>query len=397
MPSTLVPTVLNPPDTAPLLSASSGPVAPPVWIYRYVEPENGWRLSIATCAAPGSGQLSLGGFRIATQERTESPGFDTDREAMGLAIGMEGKVQWSRVLGIAGPLARRDMGRFVGGKCVLHPTPGSRIGQPGDRAMLDFALACFADAESRGGFRITTGQDLGHGLMSDGVTTSLQYLSERFTGCVVSDTSQPTGIGNFHLLRGMLRGEDIEVQAATIGLIGCGNVGSRVLERLRECGTNVLVMDASPRRRDELAALGITTFAPDRKREMLAAPIDAVVVNASGGSLDSAALEILARNARCTVVCGSENLAMPDGAAGAELLRKARKAYAPTELGGMMGYLTAVEEFLAWIEGVPFDIGSMVDAAELLTGPGEAAMRLLRQRDFAITYEAALRAVCSAT
>ena len=263
--------------------------------------------------------------------------------------------------------------------------------------MLDFALACFADAESRGGFRITTGQDLGHGMLSDGVTTSLEYLSARFPGCVVSDTSRPTGTGNFHLLHGMLRGQDIELGAATVGLVGCGNVGSRVLERLRASGATVLVMDASPTRRAELTAQGITTFDPSQKSALLAAPIDAVVVNAAGGSLDAAALQVIARNPRCRVVCGSENLAMPDGAAGVAVLRQSRTAYAPTELGGMMGYLTAAEEYLARVDGVPFDIETMVEAAELMTGPAEAAMRVLRQRDWSITYEAALREVCSAT
>ena len=59
---------------------------------------------------------------IATEERTSTPGFDSNHEATGLAIGMDEKVYWSRLLRIGGPLARRDSSRIVGGKCVLHPT-----------------------------------------------------------------------------------------------------------------------------------------------------------------------------------------------------------------------------------------------------------------------------------
>ena len=91
--------------------------------------------------------------------------------------------------------------------------------------------------------------------------------------------------------------------------------------------------------------------------------MDAVVANAAGGSLDERAVALIAANARVQVVCGSENLVMPDHAAGSEALRAARKAYCPTELGGMMGYLTAVEEYLAGAEGTPFDVGTLLEAS----------------------------------
>lgn len=388
------PTILRPLDTAVLCPDLGTFETPGVWVYRYVEPSSGWRLSIATCAEPGSGKLSLGGFRIAPVERTSSPGFDSDREAIGLAIGMEEKVFWSRLIGVGGPLALRDTNRIVGGKCVLHPTSDARVGQCRDREMLDFAIACLQDAEARGGFSITTGQDLGHGIMSDGCTSSLEYLNARFKGSVVADTSKPTGEGNFYVLAGMLRGMDIPVERATVGLIGCGHVGMRVLVNLQERGTALLALDSSAARREEIAALGIPTFATEEKAELLRRPIDAIVVNAAGGSLDPDSVAIIAANDRVRVVCGSENLVMPDHAAGSDALRFARKAYAPSELGGMMGYLTAVEEYLARVDGVPFDIATLLEAAKRLEGPAYAATRYLRDHDFAISFEASMKAVC---
>src|SRR5688572_915424 len=150
--------------------------------------------------------MSLGGFRIAPEARTSLPGYDNDREAIELAMGMEEKVCWSRLIGVGGPRALAAVGRVVGGKCVLRATPDARIGGPRDRELLDYALACFEDFESTSGILLTTGQDLSHGTMSDGRTSSLEYLNARFAGSVLADTSRPTGEGNFQLLRGMLRG-----------------------------------------------------------------------------------------------------------------------------------------------------------------------------------------------
>lgn len=383
---------LQPADALRILPSLSGTRNPNVWVYRYTDDARGWTLSVATHAAPGSGQLSLGGFRIAPVERTASPGFTTDREAIGLAMGMEEKVHWSRVIRVGGPLAQRDFSRIVGGKCVLAPSADARVGQPHDFALLDFAIACFRDIERKAGIHLTTGQDLGHGLMSDGKTQSLGYLNGRFSGSVVADTSIPTGEGNHQILTGMLRGLGIDIATATVGLIGCGNIGMHVLGRLREHGTTILALESRPERRAEIEAMGIRSWTPDDKQAFLALPMDAVVVNAAGGTLDAPTIETIAQNARLRIICGSENLVMPD-ANGAVTLQQAGKVYAPTELGGMMGYLTAVEEYLSQLEGVPFDVKSLLVAAERLETAGFEATREVQGRDFKISFEDAVTAL----
>ena len=389
------PTILRPLDIARAFHDLGTFETPGIWLYRYLEPNTGWRLSIATCAEPGSGKLSLGGFRIAPEERTSSPGFDSDREAIGLAIGMEEKVLWSRLLHIGGPFSLLHAGRIVGGKCVMHPTSDARVGQPRDRELLDFAVACFQDLEARAGFFVVTGQDLGHGIMSDGMTHSLAYLNARFPGSVVADTSRPTGEGNFHVLSGMLRGMGTSVERATVGLIGCGNVGAHVIRRLHEHGAAMLAVESNEPRREELAALGIPTFAIEEKADFLKRPMDALVLNAAGGSLDEPSVALIARNDRLRVICGAENLVMPDHAAGSEALRAAKKAFAPTELGGMMGYLTAVEEFLARVEREPFDVHTLLDAARSLEPAAYEATRFAKERAFALSFEDSMRAVCA--
>ena len=390
LPATTRRVVLEPAQVRALEPAVADSLSPELWVYRYEHQPTGWRLSIATHAAPGSGKLSLGGFRIAPESRTALPDFDSDREAIGLAMGMEEKVYWSRVLRVGGPLVARNLDRIVGGKCVLQPTPDARVGQPNDRALLDFAVACLRDCDASAGIHVTTGQDLGHGTMSDGLTPSLAYMHARFEGSMLADTSKPTGEGNLHLLQGMLEACGIALGEARVGLVGAGNIGQHILGRLREHGTPVQVLELSERTRAALAADGIVAWDLARKAEFLAQPFDAIVVNASGGTLDAASIATIAANASVRVVCGSENLAMPDPAGELTLLA-AGKVYAHTELGGMMGYLTAAEEYLARREGVPFDVGTLFAAAERLREIGRAATARVIAGGYRESFQAAAR------
>ena len=387
-------TILDPAATAALVPALRSTRSPNVWVYRYDHP-SGWRLSIATHAEPGSRKLSLGGFRIVPDERSSLPGFDPDVEAVELAMGMEEKVYWSRLIGIGGPLARRDMNRIVGGKCVLTPTADARVGQPRDRELLDFAIECLDDCDRSAGIHVTTGQDLGHGIMSDGTTPSLRYLNGGFRGSVVADTSKPTGEGNYFVLVGMLRAFGLAPAEASVALIGVGNIGLHIARRLRAEDTRVTAMELRQERRDEIATMGIAAVPPGQKLKLLATPIDALVVNASGGSLDTESVRVAAANPRLKVVCGSENLVMPEPRDAGMFLR-ARKAYCPTELGGMMGYLTAVEQYLSDLDGVPFDVAPLLSAAAELEETACAATRQMIESDFTEDFGAAVQTVCSA-
>lgn len=389
-------TTLSPTDARRLVPELASTRNPNVWVYRFSDAAHGWTLSIATHAEPGSQKLSLGGFRIAPVERTRAVGFTTDREAIALAMGMEEKVHWSRVIHVGGPLALRDIKRVVGGKCVLLPSDDSRVGQPADAAMLDFAARCLNEVERAERIHVTTGQDLGHGLMHDGRTQSLDYLHQQFKGSVVADTSVPTGEGNFRLLQGMMRAWGLPIERATIGLIGCGNIGLHVVKRLREehDGVTIVVCESRAERRAELEAMGIRTAAAEAKEAFLQLPMDALVVNAAGGTLDRTAVTACAGNERLRVVCGSENLVMPEPGL-EELLRVAHKVYAPTELGGMMGYLTAVEEYLSIVEGVPFRVETMLAAAMRLEAAGHETTRRIIAGGHAESFEQAVTAVYS--
>jgi hypothetical protein len=376
-------------DLVPELAHTRNPF---VWVYRFTDDVHGWTLSIATHATPGSGKLSLGGFRIVPEDRLHTPGFSTDAEAIALAMGMEEKVHWSRVIGVGGPLVMHDIHRIVGGKCVLAPTPDARVGEPRDVELLDFAIACFKQVEVTGGFLLTTGQDLGHGLMHDGHTQSLEYLNSRYKGSVIADTSELTAEGNYQILHGMLRACDRPLSQARVGLVGCGNIGMHVVERLMTHDTPMMALEARADRRAELEAMGIRTWELSEKADFLQQPMDALVVNAAGGTLDEPTVHACAANARLAVICGCENLVMPDPSL-VHVLRAAHKVYAPTELGGMMGYLTAAEEYLSRLEGVPLDESALLRAAERLELAGCEATERIRDGGHAETFEEAVTAL----
>jgi hypothetical protein len=379
---------MTPPFKRTVLTTESGNDR--VWVYRYEHPSEPWTLSIATLAEPNSKRLSLGGFRIAPPERTSLPDFNTDHEATELAIGMEEKVFWSRLIRVGGPLAQHDFNRIVGGKCVLLPTPDARVGKPRDFELLTFAVACLNDCEKSAGIHITTGQDLGHGIMSDGATRSLDFLNRGFPGSVVADTSQPTAEGNFFTLRGMLSGLGLDLGKATIGFIGCGNIGAHVMRRALDESASVIGVEMNADRRRALTHLGAEMLLAEQKGDLLRRPIDALVVNASGGTLDRTTIDAILSNRSIKVICGSENLAMPEPD-DADRLRQGARVYCPTELGGMMGYLTAVEEYLSHLAGVPFDIETVNRAARRLEEAADAATRRVRQRGFEISFEQAVR------
>jgi hypothetical protein len=164
--------------------------------------------------------------------------------------------------------------------------------------------------------------------------------------------------------------------------------------RLREDNAKMFALEMQPERRRQLEHTGVQACPTQSKDDFLREPMDALVVNASGGSLCSDSVRTSSDNERLKVVCGSENLVMPNPA-DADIYRAHHKAYCPTELGGMMGYLTAVEEYLAHLDGSAFDANTIMTAARELEEPAFRATTYMRKHDFGVGFEEAVEATCA--
>jgi len=355
-----------------------------MWVYRY-ENARGDVLCIGTHGEPQSQKLSLGGFRIVPSARANLSGFSPEQEAVSLGVGMEEKAYWSKLFRIAGSMGLPELARVVGGKCVFLPAANGRVGESNDIEALSWALECLADFEESAGIRIVTGQDLGHGMLSNGIS-SLQFMSERFRGVIVSDTSKPTGEGNYQLMRGYVDAAGIDWQKLHFGILGCGNIGQHLVSRLKEDGVMITVLEPNKKTSQELSDNGITVLDSSEKPRFLKLPIDLLAVNAVGASLDSASCEIIAANKQIKLVSGCENLVMPNSS-DSEILRRAKKMYVHTELCGMMGYLTAVENYLAVAAGKPFNIAGMFEAAAGLRTVAKQTTSKVLLENFARSFE----------
>ena len=363
----------------------------PYWVYRYKDEENGWLLSVATRAEAGSFNHSLGGFRIAPEDRVSIPNYSNDHEALSLGRGMEAKVDWSRIIGAGGPVGKQAIHKVVGGKCVLFPTADARVGKPRDFEILNFAATCLNDFEKSTNILPTTGQDLGHGVMSDGKTSSLEYMYERYIGWTNADTSIPTGEGNFHFLVGALRAHDIDPSKARVGLIGCGNVGRRIFENLQKIGTDISVVDISELVEQKMKKEGVPFWKPEGLNEFLKQPLDAIVINANGSTLCDETVEAITANNAIRIICGSENLAMPNPDNEIKL-REASQIYCPTEFCGMMGFLTAVEQNISRRNGKDFMLESMIEPCKVLDEAAYKGIGRVLKDDYKLSFSDAIRA-----
>jgi len=173
-----------------------------------------------------------------------------------------------------------------------------------------------------------------------------------------------------------------EISGRRIGIIGLGQVGSRVARRLAADGAELVVSDIDTTKRRLADELGALWMNPD---ETLRAELDLLVPAALGGVLTHDSVATL----RCAAVAGPANNQLADDAVAGDLVKRGI-LWAPdfvVNAGGVI-YGSAMEmegcareEALARVGAVSGTLGAVFAAAEEHSiTPLDAARRIARER-----------------
>lgn len=270
-----------------------------------------------------------------------------------------------------------------GGKSVIALTPGDFELPPERRraAMLDLgdAVDAFGGSYGVGEDVGTTAEDM---LIARERTRYAYCLPESQGGA--GEPSEPTAEG-VHLAIGVtlerVFGTSV-VAGRRIGIIGLGQVGSRLARRLVAGGAALVVSDIDVSKRRLADELGASWAEPD---EALRARVDVLVPAALGGVLTADSVAML----RCTAIAGPANNQLADDGV-ADVLQKRGILWAPdfvANAGGVI-YGSAMEMDGCSREEAITRVGAITgtlrtvftEAEEHSITPLEAARRVAKER-----------------
>jgi leucine dehydrogenase len=270
-----------------------------------------------------------------------------------------------------------------GGKSVIALAPNDPELTPDRRraAMLDLgdAVDAFGGSYGVGEDVGTTAEDM---LIARERTPYAYCLPESQGGA--GEPSEPTAEG-VRLAIGVTLERAFgtpEVSGRRIGIVGLGQVGSRVARRLAADGAVLVVSDIDASKHALADELGAAWAEPE---EALAADVDLLVPAALGGVLTPGSVATL----RCTAISGPANNQLADDTV-ADLLQERGILWAPdfvVNAGGVI-YGSTVEmsgcsreEALARVGAITETLRTVFAAAEEHSiTPLEAARRLARER-----------------
>jgi len=202
-----------------------------------------------------------------------------------------------------------------GGKSVIPLAPGSELAPERRRAaMLDLgdAVDAFGGSYGVGEDVGTTAEDM---LIARERTRYAYCLPESEGGA--GEPSEPTAEG-VRLAIGVTLERafgSAEVSGRRIGVVGLGQVGSRVARRLAADGAELVVSDIDASKRRLADELGVAWMDPDNA---LGVEADLLVPAALGGVLTPASVGTL----RCAAIAGPANNQLADDSVAAVLHRR---------------------------------------------------------------------------
>jgi leucine dehydrogenase len=197
------------------------------------------------------------------------------------------------------------------------------------------------------------------------------------------DPSPFTALGVEHAIRTCCQREfgDASLRGRLIGVIGLGNVGSRLAKRCARAGAKLVLTDVDERKRRLAEQLGGRWIAPERALE---AKVDVLSPCALGGLLSEETVPRL----RCRVIAGAANNQLADQGV-ADLLAARAILWAPDFVVSAGGLINIAEEFGQYnaatarrrVRAIAGTLGQILDDAESIGAtPLAAAMELARRR-----------------
>jgi valine dehydrogenase (NAD+) len=270
---------------------------------------------------------ALGGTRMSLYAEHSSPESAAYSDALRL----------SRAMTLKNALAGLNHG---GGKAVLLADPHNKSRQE----LLNYGTLI----ESLGGKYVTAG-DVGMQVADmDVVGETSKYVTGRSPERGgVGDSGILTALGIWQGMQAAVEfaGGSNDLSQSTVGVIGAGKVGGRLIGHLIESGgAQVVAMEPVASVRAEILAQYPDVIFVDSLKEMLAAGPSIISPNAMGGFVTSELVSPL-KNAGVSLVCGGANNQLAEPAVG-DLLAAAGILYAPDFMVNCGGVIQVAEELV---------------------------------------------------
>ena len=266
---------------------------------------------------------ALGGTRMAAYSDADSPGAAAYADALRL----------SRAMTYKNALAGLDHG---GGKGVILADPSVK-----STALLHAYGRLVASMD---GSYVTAG-DVGM------TVTDMDVIGE-VCPWTTGRSPEQGGVGDSGILTalGVFRAMQASAQVVfgstdlsdrTVGVVGAGKVGGRLIGHLVDAGAHVLAVDRSPGARDAIAQTSPSVRLVDSVAELLDEDLDILSPNAMGGLLTSS----LAGSLSVRLVCGGANNQLEEPSVG-DLLAARGVVFAPDFMVNCGGVIQVAEELV---------------------------------------------------
>jgi valine dehydrogenase (NAD+) len=270
---------------------------------------------------------ALGGTRMALYSEHANPQATAYTDALRL----------SRAMTLKNALAGLNHG---GGKAVLIADPANKSRQE----LLNYGRLI----ESLGGKYVTAG-DVGMQVVDmDVVGETSQYVTGRSPeNGGVGDSGILTALGIWQGMQAAIEfmSGSNDLSQSTVGVIGAGKVGGRLISHLVESGgAKVIAMDPLASIRAEISAQYPDVDFVDSFEEMLAAGPSIISPNAMGGFITTELIPGLSA-AGVSLVCGGANNQLAETGIG-DLLAAAGILYAPDFMVNCGGVIQVAEELV---------------------------------------------------